>query len=182
MEVGYKILKMKRTFLYFVTAALIGCLAGCEEKEPVGGNDNGDTGGIVVPPVEDEDPPVVETLRERLCGEWYYHADEDGVADIYLCLTSEGNFELYQKFDAGVHHLYRGTWTLEEDNLKGEYNDKTAWKSQYSVSVSDDKNTLVLNDGTTEFSYSRTVIPDSVKETCIVEVKSLTALHPLCAY
>lgn len=166
---------MKRTFLYIILAAVICLMTGCEKKNPTGtpGNDGGTT---VIPPDENEsNPPVTETLLDIICGEWHY-LSADNKTDIYLNLMPDGRFELYQKFEAGIHHLYRGSWTLEDSTLSGIYNDGEAWNNSYIVTVSDDKNALNLKytgDESADFLYSRTTIPESVKETCIIEVKSL---------
>lgn len=113
-----------------------------------------------------------------ICGEWHYSSAENN-EDIYIGFSSDGSFELYQKFEAGMYHLYRGKWTLNGNKLSGKYNDGATWHSSYKISVSG--TSLTMTNSGTRHIYSRASIPDSVKETCIVEVKSLPLMlnsHP----
>lgn len=148
-------------------------VAGCEDK-PVP-----DT--PVTPPDKPEtpvDPPVKEeTLAEKIVGEWHCVVS-DIDADIYLALMSDSTFELYQKVGEGSHRLYRGSWSMNEASrtLSGRYNDGTEWGSSYETAVSEDKNsmTLVPKAATAkeEHVYRREAVPASVKEGCLVVVKS----------
>lgn len=143
-----------------------------ETVKPGDGNedDKTDPGDEGTPPEE----VAPETLRDKICGEWH-HVDEEAMTDIYLVILSDGTHELYQKFSGGVHHLFRGTWTLTETVLEGIYNDMTPWLASYNVCISEDKTTLTLTavqDNESSMVFVRESIPDSVRDTCIVEVKS----------
>lgn len=143
-----------------------------ETVKPGDGNDEDKTepGGGGNPPEE----VLPETLKDMICGEWH-HLDEDGTIDIYMAILSDGSHELYQKISGGVHHLYRSTWTLNETVLEGIYNDQAPWQASYNVSLSEDKNTLTLTDiqdSENVLVFVRESIPDSVRDTCIVDVKS----------
>ena len=143
-----------------------------ESVKPGDGNDEDKT-----EPDGGENPPeevLPETLGDMICGEWH-HESEDGTIDIYMAILPDGTHELYQKFSGGVHHLYRSTWTLNETVLEGIYNDQAPWLASYNVSLNEDKNTLTLSaiqDNESSMVFVRESIPDSVRNTCIVEVKS----------
>ena len=50
--------------------------------------------------------PEAEKL-EKVVGEWHYSGTESGVElDVYLALSSDYTFELYQKIGEGPHYLY----------------------------------------------------------------------------
>ncbi len=154
---------MKRIFTYILIGTLATGFIGCEpdNPEPDGG----------------ENPPeevLPETLGDMICGEWH-HESEDGTIDIYMAILPDGTHELYQKFSGGVHHLYRSTWTLNETVLEGTYNDQAPWQASYNISLSEDKTTLTLTavqDIENVIVFVRKSIPDSVRDTCIVDVKS----------
>ena len=99
-------------------------------------------------------------------------------ADIYLGLTENKKFELYQKIGDGAYHLYKGSWQIDEESavLSGKYNDSQAWGSEYDVAISGDGKTLTLSpkaSGAEEkHDYTREEIPASVSEHCVTVVKS----------
>jgi hypothetical protein len=96
-------------------------------------------------------------------------------ADIYLELVSTSTFELYQKVGEGSHRLYRGTWSLNEETAKltGKYNDGASWGSGYTVSISEDLNSMTLTPSEgSEQVYRRGSIPLEIKTSCVVVVKS----------
>ena len=147
---------MKRT-IYILLALVM--LAGCKEK---GGD-----------PVEE-----TMTLKEKMVGEWHC-SPSDIVADIFLSFTSDGSFELYQQITTGAHRLYRGTWSITDEglgHLDGKYNDGSDWASGYVVTMDEkaEKMTITSRESADAAAqhYSRTEIPASVKENCVVEVKS----------
>ena len=163
---------------YILIALLMA--TGCEDKPTP------DT--PVTPPDKPEtpvDPPVKEeTLAEKIVGEWHCVVS-DIDADIYLALMSDSTFELYQKVGEGSHRLYRGSWSMNETSrtLSGRYNDGTEWGSSYETAVSEDKNsmTLVPKAATAkeEHVYRREAVPASVKEGCLVVVKSTRCGMPV---
>ena len=166
---------MKKTLLYILCGILAISTTGCKKDNPAV-DDN-----TVITPENPSDngnntdtpttPPVQETLKDKICGEWHFTSETDN-ADIRIALNADGSYELYQKFEGGVHHLYRGKWTLNENVLSGTYNDGETWQTSYTVSISDDKSTLTLVTGTDSYVYLREPILDSIKDTCIIVVKS----------
>ncbi len=144
---------MKR-LIYVLLAVL--AIAGCKKPEPGPGPD--------VPP----DPPVAEkTLADLIAGEWHC-TPSDIDADIYISFVSDGTFELYQQITEGAHRLYRGKWTLSDTTLKGTYNDGDSWGSDYSVSMSEDTNTMTLSASSLDYIYKRSEIPGEVKEKAVI--------------
>ncbi len=123
---------------------------------------------------DDPAPEKEKTPTDFVCGEW--HCSPSNIeAEIYVSFAEDGGFELYQQITEGAFRLYRGTWSLDETSmtLTGKYNDGEAWGSSYSVVISEDRNSMTFTDSASiEYVYSRGEIPASVKENCVVEVKS----------
>ena len=142
----------------------------CGEK-PTPPNPGPDPGPGPVPPVVDP----VETLASKIAKEWHCVVS-DIDADIYLSLGDSYTFELYQKIGEGAYRLYKGTWELDEDTamLSGKYNDGAAWGSGYTVSVSEDGNSMTLtpSEGSEAQVYRKESIPSEVKEKAVVIVRS----------
>ena len=112
------------------------------------------------------------TLEQQLCGEW--HSTSLSIeADIYISFAEDKTFEMYQQITEGAHRLYRGTWNLEGTLLTGKYNDGASWGSGYTVSISEDLNSMTLTPSEgSEQVYRRGSIPLEIKTSCIVVVKS----------
>ncbi len=147
------------------------CIAGC--KEPVPTPPNPGPGPGPTPPGPGPEP--VETLASKIATEWHCTVS-DIDADIYLSLGSSSTFELYQKIGEGAHRLYKGTWELDEDTamLTGKYNDGTPWGSSYTVSLSEDGNSMTLSpsEEAEDQVYRKESIPSEVKEKAVVIVRS----------
>jgi hypothetical protein len=112
------------------------------------------------------------TPEQRICGEWCC-TDLPSGGSIYLSLSENKMFELYQQISEGRHRLYRGTWKLEENILMGKYNDGEDWASSYEVTIDNNSLTLISTDESAQKSvYQKVRIPDSVKTGSIVIVKS----------
>lgn len=115
------------------------------------------------------------TLEQKLLGEWHSTALPIG-ADIYINFSEGKTFELYQQIGQGAHRLYRGTWGLEGDLLTGKYNDGEEWAAAYLITIEGDKLTLTSQNEAAETAvYVKWEIPDEIKETCEVVVKSTEA-------
>lgn len=132
-----------KKLLYIITAALL--MAACDKETPV---------------------------EQGICGEWHSTTlAADG--DIYLSLTEDNKFELYQQIGDGRHRLYRGTYSFENDILTGKYNDGEEWAYAYHVVLADDTMTLTTIDESAQVSvFQRTSIPTEVRDGSIVIVKS----------
>lgn len=78
-----------------------------------------------------------------LVDQWHYSGVESGVEiDIYLGLSSDYTFDLYQKVGEGPHYLYKGKYKFDGEVITGTYSDYTPWAHDYKVSGSG--NSLVL--------------------------------------
>ena len=95
---------------------------------------------------------------------------------ISSALSKDMTFELYQKIGEGAHRLYNGTWELDEDTamLTGKYNDGAAWGSGYTVTLSEDGNSMTLTSSKDDSAqvYRKENIPSEVKEKAVVIVRS----------
>lgn len=111
-------------------------------------------------------------VKKGICDQWHSTSlSTDG--DIYLSLTEDNKFELYQQIGDGRHRLYRGTYSFENDILTGKYNDGEEWAYAYHVVLADDTMTLTTIDESAQVSvFQRTSIPTEVRDGSIVIVKS----------
>lgn len=108
--------------------------------------------------------PEAEKL-EKIVGEWHYTTTESGVGiDVYLGLSQDYTFELYQKIGDGPHYLYKGKYKFDGEVLSGTYNDYTPWAHEYKVTNSG--GSLVLTsvaDPEYSLTYAREAVPESVR-------------------
>lgn len=132
-----------KKLLYIITAALL--MAACGKETPV---------------------------DQGICGQWH-STSLSAEGDIYLSLTEDYKFELYQQIGDGRHRLYRGTYNFENDILTGKYNDGEDWAYSYQVVLSGNTMTLTTLDESAQVSvFQRETIPAEVKDGSIVIVKS----------
>lgn len=119
------------------------------------------------------------TLEQKLQNQW--HSTSLAIdADIYLDFKADNTFELYQQIGEGAHRLYRGTWNLEGDLLTGRYNDGEDWAAAYKIAI--EENTLTLtsqNDAAENAVYEKAEIPEEIKQTCDVVIKSADGIAPV---
>ena len=113
-------------------------------------------------------------VEQGICGEWHSTSfSADG--EIYLSLSEDNKFELYQQIGDGRHRLYRGTYNFENDILTGKYNDGEQWAYSYQVVLSGNTMTLTTLDESAQVSvFQREAIPAEVKDGSVVVVKSAT--------
>lgn len=111
-------------------------------------------------------------VEKGICDQWHSTSlSADG--DIYLSLTKDNKFELYQQIGDGRHRLYRGTYNFENDILTGKYNDGEDWAYSYQVVLAGDTMTLTtLDESAQESVFKRESIPAEIKGGSIVIVKS----------
>ena len=83
--------------------------------------------------------------------------------DVYVSFTADNKFELWQQLGQGWYVYFSGTWTLSDGILSGSYDNGNPWGAQYNVTVDGDKMTLVTTGGGETDTYTRTTVPDSVK-------------------
>ncbi len=112
------------------------------------------------------------TVEKGICDQWH-STSLSAEGEIYLSLTEDNKFELYQKIGDGRHRLYRGTYNFENDILTGKYNDGEDWAYSYQVVLADDTMTLTTLDESAQITvFERESIPDEVKDGSVVVVKS----------
>ena len=114
-----------------------------------------------------------ETPAEKgIHGQWK-STSLSAEGEIYLSLTEDNNFELYQQIGEGRHRLYRGTYHFENDILTGKYNDGEDWAYSYQVVLDINTLTLTTLDESAQTSvFKRATIPAEVRDGSIVVVKS----------
>lgn len=113
-----------------------------------------------------------EEAENGIYGQWHSETVSTE-ADIYLSLTKDNKFELFQQIGEGRHRLYRGTWTLDGNILKGKYNDGEDWAYSYHAEFSKKSLTLTSLDESAQVTvFRREKIPADIKEGSVVIVKS----------
>jgi hypothetical protein len=134
---------LMKKLLYILAAALL--MAACGKETPV---------------------------EQGICGEWH-STSLSAEGEIYMSLTEDNKFELYQQIGEGRHRLYRGTYSFENDILTGKYNDGENWAYSYQVVLSGNTMTLTTLDESAQVSvFQREAIPAEVKDGSVAVVKS----------
>ena len=111
-------------------------------------------------------------IEKGICDQWH-STSLSADTDIYLSLTKDNKFELYQQIGDGRHRLYKGTYNFENDILTGKYNDGEDWAYSYQVVLDGDIMTLTtLDESAQESVFKRESIPAEIKDGSIVIVKS----------
>lgn len=102
---------------------------------------------------------------EMVVGEWHYTTTESGVEiDVYLGLSADYTFELYQKIGEGPHYLYTGKYQFDGKVLTGVYADYAPWANDYQIIRTG--NTMVMTSVSNpdySLTYKKESIPESVK-------------------
>ncbi len=106
-----------------------------------------------------------------LAGEWMLSSWAGATSmsgKIYLELTEEKQFTLYQNIDTQGFRQFRGTYSLLGVDgatvLLGSYDDGTQLQDDYKVEVDGDRLTLTAQGSGDVSVYERTTIPDWVKD------------------
>ncbi len=101
-------------------------------------------------------------------GDWVltsWNSAADLSQKVYINLGENGSFALYQLINTtqGYAH-FSGTYTYNEQILSGLYSDRTPWSQSYTAVVSETSLTLTGQSDGNIGVYTRTTIPDYVKE------------------
>ena len=108
-----------------------------------------------------------------LYGDWKSTTLESDVAAMYISFAADGTFELYQNLKGAGYELFRGKWFLDGNILSGEYNDGESWAYSYTILHYDKILTLTtIGDEAIEYDFTSAEIPEVIKETADVIVKS----------
>lgn len=115
-----------------------------------------------------------EAAVKKIAGDWYYETTEsDTPIQVYVSLSKDMTFELYQKIGEGAFRRRTGTYTYDGTIIDGVYSDKTAWKEAKSVTVDGDVLVMVgLETGET-VSYVRKLVPATVRHHYSDALKSI---------
>ncbi len=106
-----------------------------------------------------------------IVGEWRMVSWSDTSVEgmkVYLHLTPCSTFELFQRIENTHYTKYTGSYSASAGILSGVYSDGESWVTDYKYSLSEDGNTLTLetvNEPVETSVYTRTIIPDDVKNT-----------------
>lgn len=116
-----------------------------------------------------------EAAVKKIAGDWYYEtAESDTPIQVYVSLSKDMTFELYQKIGEGAFRRRTGTYTFDGTIIDGVYSDKTAWKEAKSVTVDGDVLVLVGVETGETVSYVRKLVPATVRYHYSDALKSMT--------
>ena len=105
-----------------------------------------------------------EAAVKKIAGDWYYETTEsDTPIQVYVSLSKDMTFELYQKIGEGAFRRRTGTYTYDGTIIDGVYSDKTAWKEAKSVTVDGDVLVMVGVETGETVSYVRKLVPATVR-------------------
>lgn len=112
--------------------------------------------------------PIPATSCALVAGEWHL-TDGAGNAtsgyDIYLRLTKDGGFEMYQQLETMRYTKYSGTFAFADGTMSGRYDDGEMWRSSYTAVLNAKRTTLTLTSTTAPDNvsvFTRTAIPSEV--------------------
>ena len=142
---------MKITKIFVAILALFAIVA-CNPNN--GGNTGG--GGNTNDTWSDSGSPV---------GEWAlteWNDSKDLPFGVYLRLTEDNTFDLYQHTSSVLWVHYTGTYSLNGNTLKGEYSDGEKWK-EYTIKYNNkEPKQIKLTSSNSVGIYTATTIPDAV--------------------
>ncbi len=108
--------------------------------------------------------------KSAITGEWKltgWSIETSETFEVYINFMDNGTFLIYQNVETALFVTYSGTYSTANGYVTGVYSDGVPWGAAYKYSLSDDGNQLTMTTDTelSETSiYTRTVIPDSVKQ------------------
>ena len=115
-----------------------------------------------------------EAAVKKIAGDWYYETTEsDTPIQVYVSLSKDMTFELYQKIGEGAFRRRTGTYTYDGPIIDGVYSDKTAWKEAKSVTVDGDVLVMVGVETGETVSYVRKLVPATVRHHYSDALKSI---------
>ncbi len=117
-----------------------------------------------------------------IVGEWQltgWSIESSEQFEVYINFMDNGTFLMYQNVGTALFVTYSGTYNTSGGYVTGLYSDGIAWSCAYKYTLSNNGNSLTLTTDTDlqETSvYTRTTIPDSVKQGQTVTARSEAAL------
>ena len=123
------------------------------------------------------------SLDQTLVGEWHLaDAKAEGASimkdiDIYLCINTDGTFELYQQSGTQElrYDLYTGTCYTENGVLTGVYSDGKPWGGKYTYSNTTEGLLLKTTNNLEEQSYIKCQIPAEVRDNANINTRTASA-------
>lgn len=114
--------------------------------------------------------------KEALIGDWHYAGTENEVAvDIWLSISADDTFEMYQMIGEGAYWKSTGTYRVDTATgiISGRYSDQTPWAHDYEFSATGSTMTFTAVDiPSYTTKYKREAIPAEVKEKSLNLTKS----------
>ena len=105
-----------------------------------------------------------EAAVKKIAGDWYYETTESATPiQVYVSLSKDMTFELYQKIGDGAFRRRVGTYTFDGTIIDGVYSDKTTWKEAKSVTVDGDVLVMVGVETGESITYVRKLVPATVR-------------------
>ena len=123
-------------------------------------------------------------VAAELIGEWHLtEATAEGVVissdmDIYLKISGDCTFELYQKSGSQSvrYDKFTGTCECNGNILTGEYSSGVAWASKYTYNATDGSLVLKSYNRLEEQKYQKAEIPAQVKDNANIITKSAASV------
>ena len=123
-------------------------------------------------------------IDKALVGEWHltgavsegYEVNSD--TDIYMVLSEDGTFDIYQKGpDQLRYDRFTGIWYCLDGKVMGEYSDGSAWGASYIPKVSGDRLIFSSVDLMETQTYEKGSLAESEKQNAslITKIKSVQA-------
>lgn len=110
----------------------------------------------------------LESITNDIVGDWHYQATESEVAeDVWLSISEDGTFDLYQRIGSGVYWHSSGEYMVDVEKkiLSGVYSDRYPWNYDYAFKVNSSSLTLTaVQEESYVQTYKREAIPAEVKE------------------
>lgn len=123
-------------------------------------------------------------IDKALVGEWHLTgavsegSEIDLDTEIYMVLSPDGTFDLYQKEpDQLRYDRFTGIWYCLDGKIMGEYSDGSAWGASYIPKVSGKRLIFSSVDLMETQTYEKGSLPESEKQDAylITSVKSAPA-------
>ena len=125
--------KMKKYLLHLVCMVALSLgMTGCD--------------GFVIGGGSGEEPADKEVVELARCWALKSFCGVEAEVDIYIDLTKDGYFTIYQRTDDLSYTVFRGTYTADEEKslLSGVYEDGSEWTTAYHYTVDVQAKELVL--------------------------------------
>lgn len=111
---------------------------------------------------------TLESITNEIVGDWHYQNTESEVAeDVWLSISEDGTFDLYQKIGSGVYWHSSGEYMVDVEKkiLSGVYSDRYPWRYDYAFKVGASTLTLTaVQEESYVQTYNKETMPAEVRE------------------